>query len=1035
MNIAVLGSIDDIISNVCVKLPNEISGRKVLEEDVPMMNGELTADCNDVIENEKKSTDEAPDSENVAVRDSNDASAEENAENVDVAEIIDFISNISDKVHKAMEVEDSEMVERGSNEVSNEALTNGFESIKQQDFVQDNDPTAEVDKSPADNKIVLDDDNIEISDDGNPSEEDIVDITSDDEDRLLQSPTASTASEPIADPISAKASDALNISSDVEMKDEERKSPAVNDAIEKKTPKSSEISSIVIDVDDDDDDEAAEIPKAPSIAEIRTINLDDDDDADEEKEKSAGKDVENTEEIATAAKTIDVIVASVKEIRTVNLVCDDEEDGREKSDKIELENTDEIAIAAKAIDVCAASTKKISTINLVCDDEEEEKDKNEVENSNKIATAAKAIDECVAHDDNATEASEVSKSTDTDEPKEINSLDLLIIESKGCADSNDASVSKLPVAETATEKEKEIIAAIDQDIDQGNNLLEEMVDVPISNGGSSEGSSSANEDDDMDPNHFASDDIILLPYDDEVSKNSVCFDVTKEASSTSAPSDDAIGVDGDEKVEASCIETEKSLSEPVSIGSLESASIADEKPNEKVDENLEHESAHTTPVEASKENSSTDITILPLTLGDKATPDDEESLPSAIKTKLDLTDSDETQPEAKRPRVDSLFDLLKESEPSSADPSVAGTTATTELVDSASGMDDAADVIVLDVPSIDDAEQPVLIESSTKTTDVVPTGSKRPPQSDLCEEIDTKKLKISDETDKDGKVEPEGVADETATTGETTDTEAIVRAATPKIQLTPEPTKPEQKQTLALDFLNKFKKQFDQMTKTDLEDLVLEKIVEAIVHKSEYSDLRNKTNAQEQIIQSLRVKVQELCKQYRDLEMVHTRVVKDLETRNQNVISPVKITRAVGLQVCLTKKDAVALSVQPAPPVVRPTGASTSQQTSKEELARRAAMVLQQQKVQKMQRQAELNKQKMETQEDIIKKNRLAHQRAGEINKSVRLLHNQQLRMKAQQQQSQQNKMVHLLPKATSVTVAQTPQLRKSLPVQPPQIT
>lgn len=989
-----LGSIDDIISNVCVNVASEISGREVLEEDVPMINGEVAADYDDVIEIKKKSTDEASDSENGAVKDSNDASAEENAENVDVAEIIDFISNISDKVHKAMEVEDKEMVERGSNEMSNEALTNGFESIKQHDCVLDKDPTAEVDKSPADNKIVLDDENIEISDDGNPSEGDIVDITSDDEDRLLQSPTASTASEPIADSISENASDSLNISSDVNMKDEERKSPTT----EKKTPKPSEISSIVIDVDDDDDDEGAETTEAPSIAkiaEIRTINLDDDDDADEEKEKSGRKDVDKAEEIATTAKPIDVIVASIQEIRTVNLVCDDEEEEKEKIDE------------------------------------------NEVENADEIATAAKAIDVCVAHDDNATEASEVSKPTDTEELKEINSLNLLIVESKGCADSNDAPVSKLPVAETATEKEKEIIAAIDQDIDQGNNLLEEMVDVPISNGGSSEGSSSANEDDDMDPNHFASDDIILLPYDEEVSKSSACFDVTKEASSTNAPADDAIGVDSDEKVEASCIESKQSLSKTASIDSLENASIVVEKPNEKVDENLEQESAQTPPaeVEASKEKSPTEITKLPVTIGDEATPDDGESLPSAIKTKLDLTESDEIQPEAKRPRVDSLFDLLKESEPSSADPSMAGAKATTESENSASGIDDAADVVGLDVLAIDDAEELVMIETSTKTTDVVPTGTKRPPQSDLCEEIDTKKLKISDETEKDSKVEPEGVAAEPATTGETNDTEAIVRAATPKITLTPEPTKPEQKQTLALDFLNKFKKQFDQMTKTDLEDLVLEKIVEAIVHKSEYSDLRNKTNAQEQIIQSLRVKMQELCKQYRDLEMVHSRVVKDLETRNQNVISPVKITRAVGLQVCLTKKDAVALSAQTTTPVVRPTVAGTSQQPSKEELARRAAMVLQQQKVQKMQRQAELNKQKMDTQEDIIKKNRLAQQRAGEINKNVRLLHNQQLRMKAQQQQSQQNKMVHLLPKATTVTVAQTPQLRKSLPVQPPQIT
>lgn len=995
-----LSSIDDVITNVN-KVSSEISGKEILEDDVPMTNGKATADDDDdVIEIEKKSMDASLDRAN-GVNDANDASAEENAENVDVAEIMDFIANISDKVQKAMEVEENEVVETlsniapDSNGVSNDALTNGFESTEAPDtIIQDNAPAAEVDKSSADDKIVLDDDNIEISDDGNPSEADIVDITSDDEDRLLTSddelPTSKSASKPKAETISENAIDPLIISNDIDMKDEEPKSPALNETAERKTSKSSQISSVVIDIDDDEDEEATETPKASSIIKDKTINLDDDD-----------------------------------------------EEG-EKSDKTEAENADKVAIAEKAIDEIVASITDISTIDLDDDDEEEGK-KSDVENADEIATSPKTIDECVAHDDDtANVTSELSKPTDAEEPMELSSSELLIVESKESADSNEAPVAKIPVAESVTEKEKQIIAAIDQDIDQGNNLLEEMIDVPISNGGSSEGSSSANEDDDMDPNHFASDDIILLPYDDEASKSSVCFELTKEASSTNAATDDAICVDSDEKTEASCIQTEGSSCEPASIektDSVEIAAIADGEPNEKVDENLEQEnvidSTDTTPVEeeASKENTSTEITKIAATICVETESHEKESLSTAVKTKLDVTENDEIQPEAKKPRVDSPFDLLKEAESTSVEKTVPGTEAKSESESSAAEIVDAAAVV--DVPATNDEEDLVLIGTIAKSTDVIPTGSKRPAPSDLSEESDTKKLKISEGTETDSKVEPDGVIDGTAASTDTTDT--IIRASTPTLKLTPEPTKPEQKQTLALDFLKKFKKQFDQMTKTDLEDLVLEKIVEAIVHKSEYSDLRNKTNAQEQVIQSLRVKVQELSKQYRDLEMVHSRVVKDLETRNQNVISPVKITRAVGLQVCLTKKDTSSSTVQPTTPVSRTP--STSQQPSKEELARRAAMVLQQQKLQKMQRQAIVNKHKMEQQEDITKKNRLSQQRAAEVNKNVRLLHNQQLRMKAQLQQSQQNKIVSLLPKATTVTVAQTPPLRKSLPMQQPQIT
>ncbi|XP_037810822.1 activating transcription factor 7-interacting protein 1 [Lucilia sericata] len=112
-------------------------------------------------------------------------------------------------------------------------------------------------------------------------------------------------------------------------------------------------------------------------------------------------------------------------------------------------------------------------------------------------------------------------------------------------------------------------------------------------------------------------------------------------------------------------------------------------------------------------------------------------------------------------------------------------------------------------------------------------------------------------------------------------------------------------QTISLEFLKKFRKSFDNMTKQDLEELVLQKVVEAIIHRSEFSEMRELIEKQEKLITAHRTKISELSKQFRDLEMVHNRVVKDIEQRNSQFIMPVKITRAVGLQVYIPNKKSL----------------------------------------------------------------------------------------------------------------------------------
>lgn len=122
------------------------------------------------------------------------------------------------------------------------------------------------------------------------------------------------------------------------------------------------------------------------------------------------------------------------------------------------------------------------------------------------------------------------------------------------------------------------------------------------------------------------------------------------------------------------------------------------------------------------------------------------------------------------------------------------------------------------------------------------------------------------------------------------------------IELLPKPEKVA-KRTITLEFATKFKKNLTQMSRKNLEEFVLEKLVEAVVHKSEYSEIKQKCEAQEQMIMSSRSKLQEISKQYRDLEMVYARLKRDLEAKNQNLVTPIKITRAVGLQVCLQKNN------------------------------------------------------------------------------------------------------------------------------------
>ncbi|KAH8304090.1 hypothetical protein KR059_000346 [Drosophila kikkawai] len=156
----------------------------------------------------------------------------------------------------------------------------------------------------------------------------------------------------------------------------------------------------------------------------------------------------------------------------------------------------------------------------------------------------------------------------------------------------------------------------------------------------------------------------------------------------------------------------------------------------------------------------------------------------------------------------------------------------------------------------------------------------------------------------------------------------------PKLELNPKPEIKSDVKPLRLEFLKNFRKSFDTLTRDDLEELVLQKVVEAMLVKSEFADIRTQLDKCEGTLAAYRRKIAEVSKQFLDLDTVHKRVLKDLESKNSHFTAPVRITRAVGLQVGIpfkAMKPTVAVQDQShaagsmlAPPSGTPPKASTS---------------------------------------------------------------------------------------------------------------
>ena len=108
---------------------------------------------------------------------------------------------------------------------------------------------------------------------------------------------------------------------------------------------------------------------------------------------------------------------------------------------------------------------------------------------------------------------------------------------------------------------------------------------------------------------------------------------------------------------------------------------------------------------------------------------------------------------------------------------------------------------------------------------------------------------------------------------------------------------PKETTPLKLQFMRKFSSAVGKISRPELEEMLVQKITESLMFCSENTELRVRLEKKEKNCEIFKKRLDNVVKQYNDLQMIHTRVMKDLKERPDAPITPVKITRAVGLQV------------------------------------------------------------------------------------------------------------------------------------------
>ncbi|CAH0584493.1 unnamed protein product [Chrysodeixis includens] len=107
------------------------------------------------------------------------------------------------------------------------------------------------------------------------------------------------------------------------------------------------------------------------------------------------------------------------------------------------------------------------------------------------------------------------------------------------------------------------------------------------------------------------------------------------------------------------------------------------------------------------------------------------------------------------------------------------------------------------------------------------------------------------------------------------------------------------------NFIKTAKKNLSDMTRDDLEEFCILKIVESVVDRSSLSEIKIKLKSLSQALEEQKKKALAIAKQNRDLQVV-LKSVQEEQKKNtpETCITPLKITRSVGLQVIMEKSGA-----------------------------------------------------------------------------------------------------------------------------------
>ncbi|CAG9089046.1 unnamed protein product [Plutella xylostella] len=110
----------------------------------------------------------------------------------------------------------------------------------------------------------------------------------------------------------------------------------------------------------------------------------------------------------------------------------------------------------------------------------------------------------------------------------------------------------------------------------------------------------------------------------------------------------------------------------------------------------------------------------------------------------------------------------------------------------------------------------------------------------------------------------------------------------------------EKKPIVPPNFLKTFKTNVAEMTREELEEFCLVKIVEGVIDRSNLSEIKAKLKTMSQSMEEWRKKSMMLTKQNRDLQIVLKTVTEEQKKRTDLPITPLKITRSVGMQVFMS---------------------------------------------------------------------------------------------------------------------------------------